>query len=241
MPICHLRLLSFLVLILAGSNALAHGDVPQNQTSQKGDQRNIGFDNDAFYTDGQFDMEKAKDAIVELMEYHGYPVYPGIRDNLIVSDYGTGQFSKLGISIVMWIDSQEDPYMLMDIFLLPNQMLPEHSHRDQDGPLPAKSEAWLVRHGISHIVAEGPDNLGDFSIEIPEVHSSGTAVAKHAVKATPGVVVPLDNSQKSPHHWQFAGPEGAIITEVASHNSLPDTIFSDKMLNEFIQKAMSGQ
>ena len=52
------------------------------------------FANESFYDKGKFNVEKAKDAVIALMKFHGYPVYPGMKKNLWVSDYGTGQFTK---------------------------------------------------------------------------------------------------------------------------------------------------
>jgi D-lyxose ketol-isomerase len=93
-------------------------------------------------------------------------------------------------------------------------MLPEHWHEKPESDLPAKMEGWLVRNGISYIVGEGEDNLASFSeIKIPASHTGGVTV-KNVVKTLPGEFVPL--SKVFSHHWQIAGPEGAILTEVAN-------------------------
>jgi D-lyxose ketol-isomerase len=104
--------------------------------------------------------------------------------------------------------------MLQDLFLLPNQMLPEHWHEKPESDLPAKMEGWLVRNGLSYIVGEGEDNLASFpDIKVPACHEGGVTVG-YVVKTLPGEFVPL--SRVYSHHWQFAGPQGAIITEVAN-------------------------
>ena len=129
----------------------------------------INMDNAYYYTDGKFDVEKGKDAIIALMKYHGYPVYPGIREKLFVTDYGLGHFTEVGLAAVMWNNNEKDRYMLMDIFLVPNQMLPEHWHlMAKDNP--AKLEGWLVRYGLSHIVGEGKPNL---TVKVPAIHNGG--------------------------------------------------------------------
>ncbi|NQU20294.1 MAG: hypothetical protein HQ567_03355, partial [Candidatus Nealsonbacteria bacterium] len=110
----------------------------------------ISFKNESFYdADGKFDVEKGKDGIIALCKYHGYPIYPDMRENLWVSDYNTGQFTKLGLAAYMFINNEEDRYMLMDLFLLPGQMLPEHWHLAGEKN-PPKREGWLVRWGSSH-------------------------------------------------------------------------------------------
>lgn len=172
----------------------------------------ITWDNAAFYKDGTFDAERAKDAVVALMRYHGYPVHPGMREQLWVSDYGTGRFTEVGLAARMWVNNAQDRYMLMDLFLLPGQMLPEHWHV-AGATDPAKREGWLVRHGLSHIVGEGDANLGP-TVVVPRSHDGGRVTVRHEVVARAGDFVPLARVES--HHWQLAGPEGAIITEVAN-------------------------
>ncbi len=190
----------------------------------------IQFDNAYYYgPDGKFLPEKAKDAYVALMKYHGYPVYPGIREKMWVSDYGTGQFSKLGLGAVMWANNEKDRYMLQDFYLMPGQMLPEHWHLEGANGNPAKLEGWLIRHGSSHVVGEGDDNLPK-DIVIPKCHCNGTATVRHEVYAQPGTFVQLN--RVGAHHWQFGGPEGAIVTEVANVHTGPAVRHQDPALNK---------
>jgi len=107
-----------------------------------GKRSSIVFDNEYFYnSDGTFNPERGKDAYIALMKYHGYPVFDGLREKLWVSDYGTGQFTKLGLGAIGFINDQESGYLGQDMFLLPGQMLPEHYHlRTEKGR--AKMEGW---------------------------------------------------------------------------------------------------
>jgi D-lyxose ketol-isomerase len=189
----------------------------------------LTFDNASFYKDGKFDVEKGKDAVMALATYHGYPVFPGMREGLWVSDYNTGQFMKLGLAAFMFKNNEEDRYMLMDLFLMPGQMLPEHWHIDSEKN-PAKREGWLVRSGLSHIVGEGEPNLGP-DVVIPACHMQATATVKHEVVAKPGMFVPL--SRVTSRHWQLAGVEGAIITEVANVHTDSAVRHSDQALNDY--------
>jgi D-lyxose ketol-isomerase len=187
------------------------------------------FKNEDFYgKDGKFDVEKGKDAIMALCKHHGYPVFPELREKLWVSDYGTGQFTKLGLAACLFINNEKDRYMLMDLFLLPGQMLPEHWHLDGETN-PAKREGWLVRWGLSHIVGIGEPNLGK-DVVIPKCHMGGKATTEHETVAKPGMFVPL--AEVKTRHWQFAGPEGAIITEVANVHTNPAVRHSDKAIND---------
>ena len=191
----------------------------------------ISFNNEMFYDDdGNFIVEKAKEAILSLMEYHGYPTFPEFKEKLWVSDYGTGQFTKLGLAAYLFMNNEKDQYMLMDLFLLPGQMLPEHWHLD-GGSNPAKLEGWAIRFGESYIVGEGEDNLDEYAeIEVPSCHMDGQVTTKHVVLASIGSFTPQDIVYS--RHWQFGGPEGAIITEVANVHTDKAVRHSDKAIND---------
>ncbi len=188
--------------------------------------------NEDFYTSGKFDEEKAKDGVLALCKRFGYHIFPELREKLWVSDYGTGQFAKLGLAACFFENHTEDgTYMLLDLFLLPNQMLPEHWHVEGDLGI-TKNEGWLVRWGKSYIVGVGDDNIGDFpQIKIPACHCGGTATTQHVVAATPGMFVPL--AKLKTRHWQYGGPKGAIATEVANLHTTSAVRHSDKVLNDF--------
>ena len=191
----------------------------------------ITFKNQDFYTaDGTFDVEKGKDAIVALAKYHGYNVFPEFREGLWVSDYGTGKFTELGLAAYMFKNNETDQYMLMDLFLLPNQMLPEHWHLEGETN-PAKLEGWVVRNGKSYIVGMGENNLTTFPmIKIPDCHMNGQVETKHVVEGLPGSFTP--QGVVFAKHWQFAGEEGAIITEVGNVHTDAAVRHSDKAIND---------
>ncbi|MHB8900710.1 MAG: cupin domain-containing protein [Thermoguttaceae bacterium] len=216
----------------AGLAALG-GTVPAAEARRESKGK-LMFDNAQFYgPDGNFDLEKAKDAVLALCKHHGYPVFPGLREGLWVSDYGAGQFASLGLAAYMVVNNVEDRYMMLEIFLLPGQMLPEHWHVDGEGN-PAKREGWFVRWGASHIVGIGEPNL-PAEIVIPKCHCDGTAETRHDTLATPGVFVPL--AQVGSKHWQYGGPEGAILTEVANVHTNSAVRHADKKLNDFFLNA----
>ena len=73
----------------------------------------ITFKNEDFYkADGTFDVEKGKDAIIAVAKYHGYNIFPGFREGLWVSDYGTGKYTELGLAAYMFKNNEKDRYML---------------------------------------------------------------------------------------------------------------------------------
>lgn len=173
----------------------------------------LTFKNEDFYTGGKFDREKGIDAIVSLCIFHGYPVPENFRNDLWISDYGLGEFTKVGLAAILAIDDLEGQYLGQDLFLLPNQMLPEHYHLKTE-KAPPKLEAWLVRYGLSYVYGEG-DKSEPLHAAIPESQKPWVSVY-HEVALKPGQVTKLN--RREAHHWQFAGPEGAIITEYGSYH-----------------------
>ncbi|TWU39769.1 cupin domain-containing protein [Novipirellula artificiosorum] len=185
-----------------------------------------------FYTDGKFDVEKAKDGLIAMCRRFGYPIFPEFREKLWVSDYGTGKYAELGLAALMHENhsSEDGVFMLMDLFLMPGQMLPEHWHLEGDLGI-VKNEGWLVRWGKSYIGGIGNNNIAMYpEIKIPQVHCKGTTTTHHVVPATPGMFVPL--AEIKSRHWQFAGPEGAIINEVANLHTDSAVRHSDQAIND---------
>jgi len=169
----------------------------------------LALSNPDFYTaDGKFDEERAKEAYLELMNYHGYPIFDGLRERLWVSDYGIGEFTKLGLGAIAFINDLEGGYLGQDLYLLPGQMLPEHYHLKTD-KAPAKLEGWHVRHGISYIYGEGEPTEAMKAV-IPESQKKFVTVV-HETILKPGQSCTLN--RRTAHHWQFGGPEGAIVSE----------------------------
>jgi D-lyxose ketol-isomerase len=225
------------IVVLALFSACSQGNKTAEESKEKSctssccQEESLQFDSSDFYTtEGKFNEEAAKDAIIRLMKYYKYPITDNTRSQLWVSDYGTGHFTEVGLAAIMYVNDEKDLYMLQDMFLLPNQMLPEHWHEKPEN-FPAKMEGWLVRNGSSYIVGEGEDNLSSFpEIKIPDSHEGGVTV-KHVVKTLPGEFVPL--SRVYSHHWQFACDKGAIITEVANVHSGAAVRHQVKSINDY--------
>jgi len=172
----------------------------------------IVMKNEEFYdAGGKFVVEKGKDAILTLARYHGYPVFPGLREGLWVSDYGLGHFTEVGLAAFQFMNEEKGNYLQMDLFLLPNQMLPEHYHLKTDKAR-EKMEGWLCRYGRSYVYGEGP-RTENMHAKIPAFEKEWVSVF-HEVRINPGQSAHL--ARPTSRHWQFAGPEGVILTEVGT-------------------------
>ena len=189
--------------------------VPRRRNTRPGTQAAPIFNNADFYgADGKFNAEKAKDAVLELCRFHRYPIFPGMREKLFVTDYNLGQFTSVGLACIIFVNNVagESSYMMLEIYLLPNQMLAEHWHEKPENALAAqKNEGWLIRWGRSYVVGEGEAKLPP-EVVVPKVH--GEVTVDHCVTADPGDFVPL--TRIGSRHWQLAGKEGVILTEVAN-------------------------
>jgi D-lyxose ketol-isomerase len=173
--------------------------------------------NEDFYTaEGKFDAAKAKEAYYKLMEAHRFPIMPVLKtDAFWVLDFALGKFTEVGMAGIFYENNQKDNYLLHDIWLFPGQMIAEHYHIKTD-KVGAKMEAWLVRHGSAWFYSEGEPTPG-VDERIPPLHRA-CAKARHEVFKKPGEVVvqPVPEAR----HWVKAGPEGAIITEVATYHDM---------------------
>lgn len=192
--------------------------------------KELKFSNEQFYdAEGNFLPERAKDALIEMLEYHNYPVFESLRERIWVTDYNKGNYAELGLASITFVNDTKDRYMLMDIFLLPGQMLGEHMHFAAEGN-PAKMEGWLVRHGKSYIVGIGENNMSEFpQVVVPSMHWNGNVTARNVVEANVGDFVQL--SEVESPHWQLAGSEGAVITEVANVHTSSGVLRSDPEMN----------
>ena len=198
--------------------------------SVKTEKKELKFTNEQFYdSNGAFLEEKAKDALMAMLEYHNYPIFDGLRDRIWLTDYNKGNYAELGLASVMFVNNEKDKYMLMDIFLLPGQMLGEHMHFEADGN-PAKLEGWLIRHGKSYVAGVGENNRDQFpQVVVPKSHWDGKVSTNHIIEANEGDFASLAKVE-SPH-WQMAGPEGVVITEVGNVHTNAGVKRSDPDMN----------
>lgn len=180
------------------------------------------YENAHFYTDGKLDEAVAKAAYYEMMEYFGYPIPKRLRgEDFWTLDFALGQFTETGMAGIMWVNHQKHDYMGHEIYLLPNQMIPEHWHLATEIARP-KVEAWHLRHGSVTLYSEGTPSPG-VDARIPPLHRD-IAVARTELVLTPGEYGELANAEEK--HWMLAGPEGAIVTEYASFHDMDGLRFT---------------
>jgi len=201
--------------------------------------------NEEFYKDGVFQADKAKDAYFAMMKAYNYPIPEILKtDNFWVCDFLQGQNDKLGMGGIFWINEtgkygdtgtkkykgkyKEDAfgYLGHEIYVLPGQALPEHSHIGGPEGYGPKMEAWHVRYGDAYFFSEMAAPGGDEILisELPEDerpwgYGEPWFKCKYVAKRKAGEIYKLSD----PESWHFlkAGKNGAIISEYATfHNDV---------------------
>ena len=226
------------------------------------------FDENGINKGGKFLADKARKAYFDLMRSFNYPVFKAFTDEKFMLeatkqtpntqylgfwglDFGKGDFAKYGMGGVIWVDEVKEEYFGHDIYLLPLQSVPEHSHVSQQiadnvcqdrwtgekfssKVLPQKMESWLVRNGWVWGFSEvGEPNLDKF----PEAKAQLSALlfdhkankpvnlkSLHVEKwEADGIAHKLPKA--GTWHFMMGGTEGAIVTEFAN--------FHDSKCNRF--------
>lgn len=204
-------------LLAAGSGLLLPHAARAKETAKKSAAPLGTFRNADFYdADGKFNEARAKAAYCTLMEHYGYPIYDNVRKNIFVADFGLGRFTEVGLGGVLWVDEKEGSYASIEVFLLPDQMIPEHWHvplKDQNiGP---KRESWIVRYGSTFTYGEGEPTKKP-AVKVHPCQAK-YVTTRHETALRPGEVTGIKRALEK--HWQQAGPGGCILTEVSTYHA----------------------
>ena len=216
---------------LAGAGAVAQIRTPgQNLgTRTPGQRRQRAFPrypNSRFYNaDGSFNEAAAKAAYVEMFRLHGYSLADVVNDERFwIMDFGLGDFASVGMAGIFWLNDKEHGYFGHEIYLLPFQMIPEHSHVEAEGK-PAKHEYWQVRNGSIFNFGEGgsKDDPLPAGVELPKSQLDANAITAFKcveLTATTGLGKgEAGLNRLGAFHFMMGGPQGTIVTEYASYHS----------------------
>ena len=198
-----------------------------------------------FYNaDGSFNADKAKQAYYQMMEYYGYPISDVLRtEELWVCDFVQRDYTRLGMAGIFWMNAKGNygqngakaykgdfadkdyGYLGHEIYLLPGQMLPEHSHTGGAEGYGPKMESWQVRYGEVQFFGEykgaGDETLiSDMSkTDQPWGFGQDWFKSKYVAGRTAksGQLYTLEDPES--WHFQRAGKTGAIVTEYATYHN----------------------
>jgi D-lyxose ketol-isomerase len=160
-----------------------------------------------------------------MFRFHRYSLADVVLDSpdFWMLEFGQNDFSNVGMAGIFFVNDKEHGYFGHEIFLLPGQMIAEHYHIPGEG-LPAKHEAWQVRHGQIWTVAQGGDK-SKLPFVLPASQDKDFATCFDAKELQVGGMDFLRKLEEP--HFMMAGPEGAIVTEYASYHSGDGLRFSN--------------
>jgi D-lyxose ketol-isomerase len=220
----HLALVAVSAAMLGfiGNATLAKEDAPARSTSTARKVKLPKFKNEDFYTNGKFQVEKAKQAYFDMMTAHGYPISENLRTNMWATDFGLGDFTHVGMAGIFWVNFEKEGYFAHEIFLLPGQMIVEHGH-EATAKGKAKMESWHVRHGSIYTFGEegGPIPAG---VTLPKSQEK-FITAKKCYEMVPGEIRTLN--RVTAKHFMMGGPQGAIVSEYATYHDGDGLRFSN--------------
>lgn len=209
----HLQLLA----AAAGSAALGGATTQAKETPTMNAKKVTlpKYANADFYKDGVFQPEAAKKAYFDMMERHGYNMHIEYAkkwaSDFWVTDFGLGDFVNVGMGGVFWVNLQEYNYFAHEIYLLPGQMIVEHSHLATDKGK-AKMESWHPRHGNIYCMGETGGELPD-GVVLPKSQEKYISVKK-CTEVAAGDILTLN--RLTAKHFMMGGPSGAIVSEYAT-------------------------
>ncbi len=196
---------------------------------------------DLYEKSGALNGEALKQAYYDMMNRFNYPI-PAIlkSDNFWVCDFLQADATKLGMGGVFWVNQkgsygetgtkkysgdfkgQNFGYLGHEIYLLPGQTLPEHTHFGGSETFGPKMEAWHIRYGsvrfFSEVTSEGAKLISELpESEKPWGYGQPWFKSKYYVDGKAGDVVTMDDPET--WHFQQALSEGAIVSEYGTYHN----------------------
>jgi D-lyxose ketol-isomerase len=199
-------------LVVAGSAAAAPAEKPSVKT----------YTNADFYANGQFQAEKAREAYFDMFRRFGCPISDKLKKEMWALDFGLGDFARVGMAGIFWLNRQDYNYFGHEIYLLPGQMIPEHCHL-ATAKGAAKMESWQPRHGMIYTFGEGEPT--------PELLEKIPPSQRDLVKSRHCKPLDIDEvgdlNRREAWHFMVAGPDGALVTEYGTFHDMDGLRFSN--------------
>jgi D-lyxose ketol-isomerase len=177
---------------------------------------------DFYNGDGTFLEDKARDAYFDMFQRFGYPISDRLKDEMWILDFGLGDFARVGMAGIFWLNRQDYNYFGHEICLLPGQMIPEHKHlaTDKGG---AKMESWQPRHGMIYTFGEGEET----SKYLEKIPPSQREIVESRCCKPLQIDEVGDLNRLTAWHFMVGGPEGALVTEYGTFHDMDGLRFSN--------------
>jgi D-lyxose ketol-isomerase len=146
-----------------------------------------------------------------------------IENGIQIFDYGIGDFYKLGLVIVPFVNTPR--YCGKFLLFFPGQSAAEHYHPDVEENK-GKEETFRVLWGTAYAYGEGTPNK-NLKAKIIEGRENYFTSRKEII-LNPGDQYTVGLHEK---HWWQAGPEGMVCLEVSSTSRDVFDVYTDKTLD----------
>ncbi len=210
-------------MMLGSAAAVAGGVVARASAATAKEPKVKTYKSADFYDgDGNFVEATAREAYYDMFRRFGYPISDRLKEEMWILDFGLGDFARVGMAGIFWLNRQDYNYFGHEIYLLPGQMIPEHNHQatDKGG---AKMESWQPRHGMIYTFGEGE--------ETPEYLDKIPPSQRDLVKSRCCNPLQIDElgdlNRLLAWHFMVAGPEGALVTEYGTFHDMDGLRFSN--------------
>jgi hypothetical protein len=176
-----------------------------------------------FYgADGTFLIDRAREAYYDMFRRFHYPISETLQKEMWILEFGLGDFARVGMAGIFWLNRQDYNYFGHEIFLLPGQMIPEHCHLATAKGAP-KMESWQPRRGMIYTFGEGDPT--------PEIMDRIPPSQRELVKSRRCTPLGIDQighlNRLTAWHFMVAGPEGALVTEYGTFHDMDGLRFSN--------------
>ena len=131
------------------------------------------------------------------------------QGNVEIADFGLGDFSRTGLSIVTYINTEF--YCAKEMVLTPGQTCPEHAHRPLEGGYRGKQETFRCRYGVVYLYVEGERTSNPLAA--PSAGNEAWYTVGHEIVLHPGEQYTI---QPNTLHWFQGGAEGAVVSEFST-------------------------
>lgn len=174
------------------------------------------YTNADFYdSEGNFQSDNARAAYYDMFERFHYPLSDRLKADMWILEFNLGDFARVGMAGIFWLNRQDYGYFGHEIYLLPGQMLPEHCHLPTDKG-PAKMESWQPRKGMIYTFGEG-----DPTPELIEKIPPSQRDLVHSRRCTPLGIDEIGHLNRlEAWHFMIGGPEGALVTEYGTFHDM---------------------
>ena len=177
---------------------------------------------DFYDSNGTFLEDRAREAYYDMFRRFGYPISDRLQKEMWILEFGLGDFARVGMAGIFWLNRQDYNYFGHEIYLLPGQMIPEHKHlaTAKGGP---KMESWQPRHGMIYTFGEG-EPVAEHLDKIP----ASQRQLVHSRCCTPLQIDEVgDLNRLTAWHFMVGGPEGALVTEYGTFHDMDGLRFSN--------------